>query len=405
MSLEYKVLGQAPSPSILVEPGSVFLSISRSSPPAQAGASYSTDGISWSQAVSIPQAFWMSATYGEGKFVAVSGDQGSGSSSLAIYSTDALTWTAATLPERNWQSITYGNGKFVAVATYSDTAAYSTDGITWTIATLPSPGSWQSITHGDGKFVAVTKSVSLAAYSTDGITWTASTMPSFIGGRAVTYGDGKFVATGYSTEAAFSTDGLTWTASTMPSYGGWLSITYGEGKFVAVARYSTVAAYSTNGIAWTAATIPAGSGSSVTYADGSFVAVGIHSGSPASARSTDGITWTATTSTISGRLVTFGDIDIVYLIANEQYSVPLNKQAIISSIYVSNSSLSTQRYSIAVVPNGETLSDIHYLRRNVDISASDFHTIETKITLFEGDKIITEGISEDVSVNIFGVER
>ena len=45
---------------------------------------------------------------------------------IAAYSTDGITWTAATLPSATyWQNVTYGNGKFVVVANNSDKAAYS----------------------------------------------------------------------------------------------------------------------------------------------------------------------------------------------------------------------------------------------------------------------------------------
>ena len=66
------------------------------------------------------------------------------------------TWTATTMPsDAGWTSATYGNGKFVAVAYDSNNAAYSTDGITWTASTLPSSADWQLATYGNGKFVIV----------------------------------------------------------------------------------------------------------------------------------------------------------------------------------------------------------------------------------------------------------
>ena len=65
----------------------------------------------------------------------------------------------------SWCSVASGNGKFVAVASNSgDVAAYSTDGVTWTAATLPLSASWSSVAYGNGKFVAVTGS-SKAAYA------------------------------------------------------------------------------------------------------------------------------------------------------------------------------------------------------------------------------------------------
>ena len=53
----------------------------------------------------------------------------------------------------------------MAVASGSDKAAYSTDGVTWTAATLPSSGYWYSVAYGGGKFVAVAYNSNKAAYS------------------------------------------------------------------------------------------------------------------------------------------------------------------------------------------------------------------------------------------------
>ena len=174
---------------------------------------------------------WKSVTYGNGKFVAVTG-----SSSKAAYSTDGIGWTSASLPSSAyWNSVTYGNGKFVAVAGNSSKAAYSTDGISWTSASLPLSTNWQSVTYGNGKFVAVptthnTASSSQAAYSTNSINWTSVSLPSS-GWQSVTYGNGKFVAVG-GRKAAYSTDGINWTQVTLSSF--FYSATYGNGKFVAV---------------------------------------------------------------------------------------------------------------------------------------------------------------------------
>ena len=256
----------------------------------------------------------------------------------------------------------------VAVAYNTSIAAYSTDGITWTQSTLPASALWRSVTHGDGKFVAVAYNSATSAYSTDGITWTQTTMPTSAGWNSVTPGDGKFVAVaggyGSTSIAAYSTDGITWTQSTLPSSESWFSVTYGDGKFVTVAYNSDTSAYSTDGITWTQTTMPQSAGwHSVTHGEN------------------------------------------IVLNESNQYTVPSTKQAITSSIYIANNSSTSQTYSVAVVPNGETLSSIHYIRKDVTIDGNDFHNIPTKITLSAGDQIITEGSSTEVSINIFGVEK
>jgi hypothetical protein len=166
-----------------------------------------------------------------------------------------------------------------------------------------------------------------------------------------------------TTVTAYSTDGITWTASTLPASAGWISVTYGDDKFVTVAG-NTNTAYSTDGITWTLSTMPAS------------------------------VLWKSVTHALVNELV-----------FKTPYIVPESKQAITSSIFVANNSVSSQTYSVAIVPFGETLSALHYIRKNVSIDANDFNTIETKITLSEGDQIITESSSTDVVINIFGVEK
>ena len=180
----------------------------------------------------IESSAWLSVCYGNGRFVAVASD-----TSIAMYSTDGITWTEALATRNGRLSVTYGNGRFVALAS-SGNVAYSYDGITWTettLPTLPAAAGWHSVTYGNGRFVAVAYGTNQAAYSDDGITWTLTTMPASANWRSVTYGNGRFVAVASgSDQAAYSYDGITWTGTTLPAAANWLSVTYGNGRFVAV---------------------------------------------------------------------------------------------------------------------------------------------------------------------------
>lgn len=130
---------------------------------------------------------------------------------VATYSEDGINWTQTTLPTKiYWCSVCYGNGKFVAIAEDSNIAVYSADGINWTQTTMPASKSWNSVCYGNGKFMAVAYSCNIAAYSEDGINWTQTTMPANENWYSVCYGSGKFVAVDYNGAAAFSTDGVTW---------------------------------------------------------------------------------------------------------------------------------------------------------------------------------------------------
>ena len=422
MTLEHKILGQLNVDS-LVETFDFekfgFVAIASSST-----AAYSTDGITWTQTTMPADADWRSVTYGEDKFLAVGASYSS--SVPASYSTDGISWTQSSIPNFSESryglySVSYGGGAFSAVgyniANFQGSeGAYSTDGITWSLTTMFANSSWRSVTYGEDKFFAVgyySGSTTTAAYSTNGITWTQTTMPASVGWQSVTYGDGIFLAVAYgTTTAAYSTDAITWTQTTMPASVQWRSVTYGDGTFAAIASSTTTAAYSTDGITWTQTTMPASVGwRSVTYGDGTFAAVaGSYFGdNTTAAYSTDGITWTQTTLPASAfwRSVTYGEKNIIISTYDPKtiYTVPSNTETIVTSIFVSNTSASSDNYDFAVVPNGETLSDIHYIRKSVELPANDFHNIETKLTLSAGDQIVAQSLFNNIQVNVFGVEK
>jgi hypothetical protein len=107
---------------------------------------------------------------------------------------DISNWTPVPVSASDWRGATYGNGKFVAVSFFS-IAMYSTDGINWTAAVLPGNMSAFGVTFGSGKFVAVGQGTGdQAAYSTDGINWTLMAMPISSGWHSVAFGNGRFVA-------------------------------------------------------------------------------------------------------------------------------------------------------------------------------------------------------------------
>ena len=254
-------------------------------------------GSTWTMSTLPNYANWHSVTYGDGKFVAVSGNDGVYDSNAAAYSTDGITWTMSTLPSSaDWHYVTYGDGKFVAVAYSTDTMAYSTDGITWTASTMPRAAHWESVAYGDGKFVAITGS-SKTAYSTDGINWIESTLPGAAAWSSIAYGDGKFlvVPSSSSNIAVYSTDGITWTESTLPRNASWQSITYGDGKFVVVpSSHGSSAVYSTDGVTWAYSNLPKNATwYSITYGANKFVAVARDNG--IAAYSTNGVTWIEST--------------------------------------------------------------------------------------------------------------
>lgn len=156
---------------------------------------------------------------GAGKFVAVGSNNGA---SLISYSTDGITWTDASSPYSDIEnmSITYGAGKFVLV-NYGGTIITSTDGITWTnVGPLPKRSSgYYSIIYANDMFVATGSNSGYLTFwhSTDGTTWTMDlkssdqlTLPYPLD---ISYGNGRFVTYGYS-NIFTSTDGITWESVT-----------------------------------------------------------------------------------------------------------------------------------------------------------------------------------------------
>jgi hypothetical protein len=220
----------------------------------------------------------------------------------------------ATGPTSGTGTVVAINSVTVAIATGSNTTTRSVDGgVTWTAGgNLPSSTTWSSIAYGQGTWVAVATGGTTNAYSTDGgLTWTAgAALPASTTWTSVTFGAGKFVAVASGgTVAASSTDnGATWTARTLPSSTTWSSVAFGNNRFVAVSSGATAAAFSLNGIDWEASSTPAAF-TSITYGQGTFLAVGLLT---TAASSPDGIVWTSRTiSTSNSASVAFGNTNRV----------------------------------------------------------------------------------------------
>ena len=116
-------------------------------------------------------------------------------------------------------------------------------------------------------------------------------------------------------------DGSTWTLRTAATDNSWYSVTYGNGTFVAVATTGTGNRVMTSpdGITWTSRTSAADNGwRSVTYGNGTFVAVAASGTGDLVMTSPDGITWTSRTSaaTNSWRSVTYGNGTFVAVAAS-----------------------------------------------------------------------------------------
>lgn len=204
---------------------------------------HSTDGVNWETFASPWNKYGaISSAYGNGTYVLLGNSDYSGytSYSKVAYSKDnCATWSSVNLPANStWISVTYGNGVFVAVSNDSATAAYSEDGVTWNSFQMPSSG-WYRILFGNGVFVAFRTYTNAVAYSTDGIHWTETTLPASANWGEIAYGDGTFVIIARLNEIfAYSTDGIHWLQGTMPQNTSWYGVAYGAGKFIASNNYN-----------------------------------------------------------------------------------------------------------------------------------------------------------------------
>src|SRR5690606_35305431 len=97
-----------------------------------------------------------------------------------MYSDDGLNWIARPSAGPGWeffQYVTHGNGRFVAVGG-NNSLMSSPDGHTWTQHTALENNMWRSVAYGDGRFIAVAENGTLRAMtSTDGATWTPMAVP------------------------------------------------------------------------------------------------------------------------------------------------------------------------------------------------------------------------------------
>jgi hypothetical protein len=160
-----------------------FVTVDRS---GTTSVAYSTDGVTWTAGILSASVNWTSVAGGTvgstNYFVAVSGT--TSNSTVASYSVNnGATWTAATLPASDrWNSVTFGNGRFVAVSgnsgSTSTNAAYSTNGgQTWIAATLPGAAAgWTNVVWNGSVFIATAFNTNRSAISEDGITWVERAM-------------------------------------------------------------------------------------------------------------------------------------------------------------------------------------------------------------------------------------
>jgi hypothetical protein len=179
----------------------------------------------------------------------------------------------------------YGGGTWVAVGSIGRMLYSINNGESWSVCTgdiIDQIG--YSVAYGGSRWVAVGTGNYKVVYSDNGINWIGATRPAGFNGRSVVYANGRFVAVGENSVSTaqtivYSVDGQTFTAATGDTLTGTgASLGYGGGRWVAASNTSggVVVAYSSNGETWTAGTgLPTNfTPSTVAYGNGTWVIVG-----------------------------------------------------------------------------------------------------------------------------------
>jgi hypothetical protein len=242
---------------------------------------YSYDGINWTGVLSTPFTVGYGVAWDGTMWVAVG--QGTPTGSSIAYSYDGFTWTPVILPSPpgtqqiftiEGRGVTVGRGSasakiWVAVGKGGNTILYSTNGITWTAATLNVTFSISGygVAWNGNQFVAVGEGRGIL-YSSDGITWNnINNINTFtIGSFGIAYDVAAPAATrllafdnmpniiGYSSDDGMSWKALPSTLSPFTTIG--YDAAFGNSVWVAVGAGTNTIAYSSNGLSWTGIVSP-----------------------------------------------------------------------------------------------------------------------------------------------------
>ena len=88
------------------------------------------------------------------------------------------------------------------------------------------------------------------------------------------------------------------------------------------------------------------------------------------------------------------------------YTVPVGKSFVASSLIIANRNLSgtTASLKVAIVPNGETLSEKHYIEYGKLLESRGSVKLTLGLSLASGDRIIIRADTGETSFSLFGVE-
>ena len=201
---------------------------------------------------------WYGIAYGDGKYLAISGN------GYISTSTDLTTWTTLVrkITATNFNNLAYGNGTFLTINESGDVFSSSDGGENWSSVGSSMSGGIYYLTYTNGKFIAFGTSGACET-SIDGETWDENSIPSSDASdwHGVAYNNGRYVAVSSNGYVSISTDLITWSTpelkknlyyvenDTVESY-DWQYVSYINNKFVAISNYGRISE-SADGEEWT----------------------------------------------------------------------------------------------------------------------------------------------------------
>ncbi|HAB19948.1 MAG TPA: hypothetical protein DCE44_26395, partial [Verrucomicrobiales bacterium] len=217
----------------------------------------STTGSNWSLTTELGiTANLFGTTYANGLFLAVGRE---GNNGLLLVSSNGTQWTnRAPSGTPGLVSATYGNGRFLALR--GSTVLWSTNGFDWAKTNSSSATNLNAVMFNEARFVGVGDKGTLQT-SIDGLDWATQSSPTNSNFRGIAFGNGRYVAVGQRVIVS-SADAVDWSIS---QTGGWdlQGVAFGGGTFVAVGfalspYQRSFILTSQDGISWRARAVSSG---------------------------------------------------------------------------------------------------------------------------------------------------
>lgn len=275
----------------------------------------SKDGETWEVVLEVAGSGSAGLQFAGGRFIA-------SFDNCAAISEDGLHWSLFDPhPAYRTASMAFGNGAFVAASGQNGFVTISKDAVLWTSRFVFDPLAVRAVGFEQGEFVAVGEG-GLIATSSDGAGWLKRPAVNKENLMAVTATERLLVAVGKNGTILTSTNGQTWNPQAAPTGKDLYSVAHGAGLFMAGGDDGIILT-SKEGLIWTR-TVRAMPDQAVRvrYMDGRWVALGQSMGY---ATSVDGGSW----SLAPGAAASFADLsglasgNGVWVLSSRKSRVPL----------------------------------------------------------------------------------